>query len=223
MFLIIYSFLFCFSPVEIENAGLLPEAGAAWAAEENIPGQIRIIGRLLEEALYAGDTQRAYLLAFELDGVSDSQVLHKFWMARIAWASGLSEVAINELDNLSPDDPWLYYRTKGLVFLYKQDGQNAIEQLTHSLRAATSARKAFWSAIDLCTAYLSVSEYEKALELSQHIYYYFPNDALAKVMYGLCLQASGHYSNAAVLLTSIEETNVSAFKIAQGILEGFEQ
>ena len=211
------------SPIELEQAGMLAEAGAAWEEEENLAGQIRVMGRLIEEAIYAGDSRRAVLLSVELHGVCNNSDLNDFWMARIAWVSGLSEYAARELLLLSPTDPWLFHRARGLSALFREDGETAVEELTQSIAYASTARKAFWSAIDLCSAYLTLGMYEEALHLSRLIRVNYPGDALGTVMYGLCLQVSGQFGESSRVLNSVDSSSPAAELIARSIMEGFEQ
>ncbi len=212
-----------FSPTELERAGLLAEAGAAWEEEENLAGQIRVMGRLIEEAIYAGDGRRAVLLSVELQSVCNNGDLNDFWMARIAWTSGLSEYAAGELLLLSPTDPWLFHRARGLSALFREDGETAVEELTQSIASASTARKAFWSAIDLCSAYMTLGMYEEALLLSRLIRVHYPGDALGDVMYGLCLQVSGQFGESSRVLNSVDSSSPAAELIARSIMEGFEQ
>lgn len=223
MISLILAFLTAISPLELETAGQLPEAGAAWEAENNMPGQVRIMGRLIEEAIYAGDGRRAFLLVLELQSVHDDSDLLDFWMARIAWITGLSEYASEELMLISPADPWLLHRSRGLSALFREDGETAVHELTLSLASASTARRAFWSAIDLCSAYLNTGKYEEALYLSRLIRVHYPGDAFGDVIYGLCLQISGDFGESSRVLNTVDPLNVSAENMARGIMEGFEQ
>lgn len=211
------------SPIELEQAGQLAEAGAAWEKEGNPAGQVRIMCRLIEEAIYAGDGRRAVLLSLELQSVYTNSDLEDFWMARIAWTSGLSELAVSELLLLSPDDPWLDHRARGLSALFQEDGETAVRELTLSIASASTARKAFWSALDLCSAYLTLGMYEEALYLSRFIHIHYPGDALGDVMYGLCLQTSGQFGESSRILIAVDSSNPVAENMAREIMEGFEQ
>ncbi|MCD4706761.1 MAG: hypothetical protein K8S62_03385 [Candidatus Sabulitectum sp.] len=211
------------SPLELEQTGKLAEAGALWETEENLAGQARIMGRLIEEAIYAGDSRRAVFLSMELQSIYANSDLEDFWMARIAWTSGLSEIAISELLLISPDDPWLDHRARGLSALFQEDGETAARELTLSIASASTARKAFWSAIDLCSAYLTLGRHEEALHLSRTIRIHYPGDALGDVMYGLCLQASGQFGESSRVLNSVDSSNPAAVSMARRIMEGFEQ
>ncbi len=223
MILIFLIILTGISPVELEQAGRLAEAGAAWEAEDDPAGQARIMGRLIEEAIYAGDGRRAVLLSIELQSLCGDGDLYDFWMARIAWISGLSELAITKLMLLAPDDPWLYHRARGLSALFREDGKTAVEELMLSIASASTARKAFWSAIDLCSAYLNLGMYEEALYLSRLIRVHYPGDVLGDVMYGLCLQTSGQFGESSRVLNTVDSSNPAAEHIARRIMEGFEQ
>lgn len=211
------------SPLELEQAGMLAEAGAAWQEQGDLPGQIRIIGRLLEEAIYAGDGSRAALLAVELQNICYDPDLYDFWMARIAWISGLSEYAAEELRSISTSDQWLYHRSLGFSALFQEDGEKAVQEFILSISSASTARRAFWSAIDLCSAYLNCGMYEEALYLSRFIRIRYPGDAMADVMYGLCLQISGQFGESSMVLNAVDPLNSPADYLARTIMEGFEQ
>lgn len=223
MTFIILILLTALSPLELEQAGLLPEAGAAWENENDLPGQVRIMGRLIEEAIYAGDGRRALLLILELQSVHRDDDLVDFWMARIAWSTGLSEYAADELMLISPSDPWLLHRSRGLSALFREDGETAVEELTKSIASASTTRKAFWSAIDLCSAYLNIGKNEEALHLSRLIWVHYPGDAFSDVMYGLCLQVSGQFGESSRVLSTVDSSNPAAELMARRIMEGFEQ
>lgn len=223
MTILIFLILTALSPLELEQAGRLPEAGAAWEEEENLPGQIRIMGRLIEEAIYTGDGRRAAVLSLELQSVCRDEDLLNFWDARIAWISGLSGYASEKLYSMSPDDPWLFHRAHGLAALFRDDGETAVEELILSIASASTSRKAFWSAIDLCSAYLALGKYQDALYLSRLLHIQFPGDALGDVMYGLSLQVTGQFGESSGVLTSVDSTNTAAGLLARSIMEGFEQ
>ncbi len=220
LFILIF---FALSPLELEQAGKLPEAGAAWEEEGNLSGQIRVMGRLIEEAIYSGDGRRAAVLSLELQSICRDEDLKNFWDARIAWISGLSSYASEKLNAMSPDDPWLFHRAHGLAALFRDDAETAVEELTLSIASASTSRKAFWSAIDLCSAYLALGKYEHALYLSRLIHTHFPGDALGDVMYGLCLQVTGQFAESSGVLASVDSTNTTAGLLARSIMEGFEQ
>lgn len=211
------------SPAELEQAGLLSEAGAAWEEENNLAGQVRVLGRLIEEAIYAGDGRRAVLLSVELESVFRDEDLYNFWMARIAWTSGLSEYAVEQLILIPPNDPWLYHRARGLAALFQENSVTAVEELTLSIASASTSREAFWSAIDLSSAYLMAGMYEEALQLSRLICLHYPGDALGVVMYGFSLQASDQFSESSRVLGAVDSSNAAAKYMARVIMEGFEQ
>ncbi|MCD6589151.1 MAG: hypothetical protein J7K88_11435 [Candidatus Fermentibacteraceae bacterium] len=216
-------FVVCFSPLDLELAGKLPEAGAAWEEEGSLSGQIRVMGRLVEEAIYAGDGRRAFLLASELENICHDSDLQQFWMARIAWTSGLPVLAAEQLKQMNPSDPWLLHRARGLSALFSENSGIAIQELTMSIAEASTARKAFWSGIDLCSAYLEAGRFSDALQLSRLIRVRYPGDAMGEVMYGLCLQVSGQFGESSRVLSSVDTGNPAAVSLARSIMEGFEQ
>ncbi len=223
MMVLIFILISALSPLELEQTGQLAEAGAAWQEQGNLSGQIRIMGRLIEEAIYAGDGRRAALLAVELQNICYDPELYDFWMARIAWISGLSEYAAAELQSISASDLWLYHRSMGFSALFQEDGEKAVQEFIISISSASTARRAFWSAIDLCSAYLNCGMYEEALYLSRFIRIRYPGDAMADIMYGLCLQVSGQFGESSRVLNAVDSANLPAEYLARSIMEGFEQ
>ena len=211
------------SPLELENNGRLAEAGAAWQREGSMQGQARIMCRFLEEALYAGEGERALLLIRELGSVCADSALVRYWRARVAWSAGLPELAADELQQISTDDPWLHHRALGTAALYRGNGPEATRQFILATAAAGTARKQFWSGIDLCSAYLLDSDVQQALVLSELLVHSYPGDPMAQVMYGLCLHESGQYSRAYETLSGISAESPAAGRLAYILMEGFEQ
>ncbi|MFO7626751.1 MAG: hypothetical protein R6V62_05800 [Candidatus Fermentibacteraceae bacterium] len=191
------------SPSELEASGLLPEAGIAWEERGNVPGQLRIMTTMLEDALYSADVRRAWLLAGELSQLGAEDALLDFWLARIAWGSGLRTEASDALARLETPDPWLHHRARGLSLLYGGNPREAVTQLALSVSAAGTARRGFYASLDLSCALIASGETTKALEVSELLCAMFPNDALARVMKGLCLQLSGQSAAAARELSSL--------------------
>lgn len=211
------------NPAELESAGLLAEAGAAWQEKGSIPGQARVMCRMLEEALYAGCGERALLLVMELEPVCGDTALAGYWTARAAWSAGLPEVAAAELDLIVSQDPWLYHRSRGTAALYREQAGVAVNEFLLSIALADTGRKKFWSGIDLCLAYLSDGRIHEALALSELLLYNYTGDDFARVMYGLCLHASGDFSTSAGVLAGTGSSNPSAERLADLLMEGFEQ
>ena len=188
---------------ELEATGQLVSAGAAWEEQEDVPGQLRIMTAMIEDALYSADVRRAWLLAGELSGMGVDVALLDFWGARIAWASGLASEAATTLSGIETGDPWLLHRAGGLALLYSGDPDGAVTELALSVSLAGTGRKAFYSSLDLATALLAGGETEKALQVSSILCSMYPHDALARVMYGLCLQLSGSSAQALRELSSL--------------------
>ena len=211
------------SPLELELAGNLPEAGAAWQAEGNMAGQIRLSCRLIEEAIYAGHGQRALVLIREIETICPDPALSTFWKARIAWSAGLALEAVEALETLETDDPWLYHRARGLAALYRENGDEAADHLLIAVAAGSTSRRKFWSALDLCSAYLNIGLYSEAITLSELLVNNFTGDALAIVMYGLCLHADGRYGDSSRVLSQLEGAGYAAETMAAELMEGFEQ
>ena len=170
-----------------------------------------------------GHGERALLLIRELAPVCPDTALVDYWRARTAWSAGLSEMASAELDGVSSTDMWLVYRARGTAALYRNQGDTAMNCFLMSIAAAETSRRKFWSGIDLCQAYLMLGLNGEALALSELLLYNYTGDAMAEVMYGLCLNASGHYSRAAAVLSGVEGDRPAAHGLAQVLMEGFEQ
>ncbi|HPF32393.1 MAG TPA: hypothetical protein PK907_05180 [Candidatus Sabulitectum sp.] len=211
------------SALDLENAGLLPEAGEAWAEQGSVPGQARILCRMLEEALYAGEGDRALLMIETLAPFCGDTALVDYWTARAAWTAGLSQLAAGVMDGIESDDPWLLYRARGTAALYRNAGEEAGEWFLLSLAAADTARKGFWSAVDLCLALLETGDRQGALALSGLLLYNYPGDAIAPVLHGHCLQASGEHGAAAAILAGIDAGNPAVSRIAERLMEGYER
>jgi len=212
-----------FSPADLENAGRLVEAGTAWQAAGDPEGQVRIICRMLEEALYAGHAGRAGLLALELEGAGAGSDLVAFWSGRTAWTAGLPVQAAEMLDSLDTNDQWLKHRATGLAALFREDGETAVRELLLSIRYGSTVRRQFWSALDLCSAYLNTGRYDEALALSEMLHLNFTGDPMADVMYGLCLHESGRYGESYRILSGVDGSSPAAEQMARALMEGFEQ
>jgi len=200
---IIVMVLLAASPAELEASGQLVEAGTAWEERGDIPGQVRIMATMLEDALYSADVRRAWLLAGELSQLGAEDDLLDFWLARIAWGSGLRSEASDALARLDTSDPWLHHRARGLSLLYGGNPREAVTQLALSVSVAETSRRGFYASLDLCCALIASGENARALEISGILCEMFPNDALARVMKGLCLQLSGQGAASARELTSL--------------------
>lgn len=214
--------LFAASPAELEASGLPVEAGAAWEERGDTSGQVRVMTTMLEDALYSADVRRAWLLAGELSGLGAEDALLEFWLARIAWGSGLRAEASSTLARIETDDPWLHHRARGLSMLYGGHPREAVAQLALSVSAAGTARRGFYSSLDLACALVASGETEKALEISELLCTLFPNDPLARVMRGLCLQLDGQGAAAARELTSLSPGHLpGARNIAARLMREF--
>ena len=209
--------------LELENAGLLSEAGEAWEEQESVSGQTRILCRMLEEALYAGERDRALLMLETLSPFSGDTALVDYWTARAAWTAGLSRLAAEGMDLVRSEDDWLMFRARGTAALYRDEGEEASEWFLLSLAAADTARKGFWSGVDLCLALLCAGDNHGALALSRLLLYNYPGDALAPVLYGHCLQASGEHAEAAAVLTDAGAGNPAVSRLAHRLMEGYER
>ena len=197
--------------LELENAGLLSEAGEAWEEQESVSGQTRILCRMLEEALYAGEGDRALLMIETLSPFSGDTALVDYWTARAAWTAGLSRLAAEGMDLVRSEDDWLMFRARGTAALYRDEGEEASEWFL------------LWSGVDLCLALLCAGDNHGALALSRLLLYNYPGDALAPVLYGHCLQASGEHAEAAAVLTDAGAGNPAVSRLAHRLMEGYER
>jgi hypothetical protein len=212
------------SPGELETSGSLPEAGMAWQEEGDLAGQARILCRLLEEALYAGHGVRARMLVSELTGMVADERMIDFWWARIAWIAGLEQLAVEELEAI-PGDDWLALRARGMARSLARDPATAIPLLERSLEAATTTRRRFWSAVDLCWAELAAGNTGTALQMASFLSDSFPGDALPDVLRALCEYRSGNFASAMVLLQRVTIDPMSGtgpVSMARDLLEDFE-
>ncbi len=214
--------LVALSPGELETAGRLAEAGAAWEARGDLNGQVRVMTSMIEDALYSADVRRAWLLAGELSGMGVGQDLLNFWGARIAWASGLGSQASLALSALETDDPWLWHRARGLSLLYGGKPSEAVTELAMSVALAGSRRRGFYSSLDLAAALMASGETGKALEVAGALREGFPSEPLAMVMMGLCLQLEGSGARGVRELTAVSPSHsAGARSMAARLLREF--
>ncbi len=218
---LILSAVLAAGPLELEEAGALAQAGAAWQAEGDLQGEARILGRLLEEALYAGHANRAEWLIEDLEAAGCDSSLVLFWRARLAWTCGLDRLAVEWLERVD-GDPWLEHRASGIAFVYRGMGDDACRELAASLREGSTRRRRFLSAVDLCFALLQAGRIEDALDLSSLLADSFPGEGLAVYSRALALHAAGSDFQAVPLLQSLaarDAENPALADLALGLLE----
>jgi hypothetical protein len=212
------------SPAELETAGSLPEAGLAWQLEGDFDGQARVLCRLLEEALYAGHGVRAMSLIGELTALGAGSEMIDFWYARLAWITGLEQMAVEELDAFQGDD-WLSLRARGMARSMARCPEEAIPLLERSILAAGTTRRRFWSAVDLCWAELAAGHTDRALLMATFLSDSFPGDAVPDLLVALCEYESGSFASAMVILQQVSRNPMAGTgprSIAHDLLEDFE-
>lgn len=218
---LILSALLAAGPLELEESGALAQAGAAWQEEGDLEGQARVLGRLLEEALYAGHANRAEWLVEDLEAMGCDSSLVLYWRARLAWTCGLERLAVEWLERVE-GEPWLEHRAAGTAFVYRGMGEEACTELTASLRAGSTRRRRFLSAVDLCFALLQAGRTEDALELSSVLADCFPGEGLAVYSRAMVLHSAGSDGQAVPLLESLvacEAADPAMADLAGGLLE----
>lgn len=207
--------------LELEEGGELARAGAAWQEKGDLQGQARILGRLLEEALYAGHANRAEWLIEDLEAIGCDSSLVLYWRARLAWTCGLERLAVEWLGRVE-GEPWLEHRAAGTAFVYRGMGEDACAELTASLREGNTRRRRFLSAVDLCFALLQAGRIEDALELSSLMADSFPGEGLAAYSRAMTLHAAGSDGQAVPILQSLagqEAVDPAMADLARGLLE----
>jgi hypothetical protein len=212
------------SPSELEMAGSLPEAGLAWQMEGDFHGQARVLCRLLEEALYAGHGVRAMTLISELTALGASSEMIDFWFARLAWITGLEQMAVEELEAFQGDD-WLALRARGMARSWARCPDEAIPLLERSFLAAGTSRRRFWSAVDLCWAELAAGNTDRAVRMATFLSDSFPGDAVPDVLLALCRYESGSFASAMVILQQVSQDPMAGTgprSMAHDLLEDFE-
>jgi hypothetical protein len=189
-------------PVELEEGGLLWQAGVAWQAEGSTAGQARVICSLLEGALYAGHANRAAWLLEDLETLSPPSGLATYWKARLAWACGLDSLAIAMLSSVE-GDPWIEHRAVGTAFVYMGRPREAAEEFGLALASGSTVRREFWAAVDLCFALVQQGDTEGAAELCGILEATWPSEGLPGILRALIMRQDGLETRAEELLTAL--------------------
>jgi hypothetical protein len=190
------------SPESLEGEGRLWEAGAAYQEEGDLQGQMRIMCRLLEEALYAGHPFRSARLIEELEELGAEPGELGMWRARLAWICGLEGLARRQLEELSGPG-WAGRRAAGLAHLYGLRPRRAVEELRSAYIEAENHMERYYAAVDLAYAMLSAGMERQALEAVDSLVSAMPAEGLPAVLRCICLQRCGRYAEAMMGLDSL--------------------
>ncbi len=185
-----------------EAAGDLASAGALYEQAGDLQGIARVLCSLVEEALYAGHANRALWLIQELSATSGDDELTDYWYARLAWCCGLDSMARAGLDSVD-GEAWIVHRARGTSLLYAGDTGGAVREFAISLGSGTTARRRFYSALDLGFALLADGRTDEASSVAGFLRGAFPSEGLPAVLQAITLWRSGYPSRAAALLDSL--------------------
>ena len=207
----------------LEISGDLVQAGQIYQEENDLLGQIRVLGRFLEEALYAGRTQHAMELLMVMELYPIEKSYYDFWYARLSWSCGLSEFACNSLDSIS-GDPWLSARSRGLAAQFRGDAATAADYFRQSWLCATSTREKFYSALDLCFSLVQTGDLMEAQTISTYLSEHFPGEGLPRIAFALSLHSQNRFGEAMTVLQSVSDGDYtgSARHLASSLLEDME-
>lgn len=197
-------------PEALEREGRLWEAGVAYQEEGNLQGEMRVMCRLLEEALYAGHPFRSARLIDELESMGADPADVALWRARLAWVCGLEQLARRELEEMSGPG-WTGRRAAGLAYLYRLRPERAVEELRSAYVEAENDMERYYAAVDLTYAMLAAGMTGRALEAADSLTAALPHDGLPAVLRCLCLRRAGRYAEAMTGLDSLAaDTTVGA-------------
>jgi len=204
----------------LEDAGALEQQGALWQAgalyeQARCPsGEARVLCSLLEEALYAGHTGRASMLIRDLMEIIPDSCTGEldYWYARLAWGAGLDSLAIATLDGTA-GDPWLVHRSRGTALLYSGRPFDAAVEFRAAVEEASTARRAFYAALDLGFSLISCGMYDDASRVIRFLSAAYPSEALPRVQEAILLWRTGMGGRAASLLDSLASSRTASVAI----------
>ena len=209
---------------ELEMNGNFIDAGAAYSEDNDMCGEVRILSRFLEEALYAGQTMHAYDLIHTLELYPIESGYFDYWYARLAWSTGLSEFACESLDSLS-SDPWLKARSSGLAAQLRGNAEIAAQYYRQSWLSARTSRERYYSALDLSLALLQTGEYSEAELIAAFLSEHFPGEGMPLIALGLIHYEQDRFGPSMTVLQSVftgEDYTATARNYAGKLLEDFE-
>lgn len=194
----------------LEQQGALWQAGALYEETRNLPGEARVLCSLLEEALYAGHTGRASMLIRDLEEIIPDSCAGEleYWYARLAWGAGLDSLATATLDRVA-GDPWLVHRSRGTAFLYSGRPLDAATEFRAAVDSASTARRAFYAALDLGFSLISCGMYEDAERVIRFLSGAYPSEPLPRVQEAILLWKTDMGGRAASLLDSLASSQTA--------------
>lgn len=192
---------------DFEQQGMLIEAGAAYQDEGLLADQSRILCSFLEDALYAGDANRALDIIRLFKQYPIDLRLLSFWYGRLAWQTGLSDTACELLQTVDGDD-WLSFRARGIQMTYRNSPAEAVEYLSEAVTLATSSRELYYASVDLCFALIQSGSYIGSELISRHLVLVYPNDGLAPVVLALSLLQQSKFAEAMNLLQATADNDI---------------
>lgn len=212
---------------ELETAGRLWEAGAAYEQAGSAAGECRVLCALLEEALYAGHSGRAHMLLCDLERIAGADSLRgefDYWYARLAWTAGLDSLAIAGLESVQ-GGPWLVHRARGTALLYRGLPAGAAAEFSEAMGCATTVRRSYYAALDLSFATLSAGWVDEAMAEALFLARAFPPEGLPRILEALCSLRGGGASRSALLLDSLANSpgaSIAVRDMARRLLEDLE-
>lgn len=194
----------------LEMAGDLVEAGRKYSEEMDLAGEVRIIGRFIEESLYSGNSVHALDLMLRLESLALEEGYHDFWFARLAWSCGLAEYSCTALD-MQTGSPWLRSRAAGMALQFRGDPLPAAEMFLLSMEQAVSTRQRYYSALDLSLALVGAGMFPEAEEVAMFLTENFPREGIARVALALSLHGQGRFGRAMSVLQSVYDDTGFSF------------
>ncbi|MCK4506005.1 MAG: hypothetical protein KAW14_10330 [Candidatus Aegiribacteria sp.] len=208
----------------MEINGDFVEAGAAYQEANDSSGEVRILSRFLEEALYAGQNRHAYSLILILELYPIEAGYYEYWYARLAWSCGLSEFACSCLDSLNADQ-WLKARAAGLAAQFRGNAELAVQNYRESWTLARTSRERYYSALDLSFALLQKGDYSEAEMITSFLAENFPGEGIPIIALGLIHYEQNRFGPAMIVLQSVftgETYTATARTFAGMLLEDLE-
>lgn len=209
---------------DLEINGDFVEAGAAYQEANDSSGEVRILSRFLEEALYAGQNRHAYDLILILEYYQLEAGYYEYWYARLAWSCGLSEFACSCLDSLNADQ-WLKSRASGLAAQFRGNAELAVQNYRESWTFARTSRERYYSALDLSFALLQTGDYSEAEMITSFLAENFPGEGMPLIALGLIHYEQNRFGPAMIVLQSVftgETYTATARTFAGMLLEDLE-
>ncbi len=194
--------IFLSSGSDLEIAGKYVETGRAYSEDNDAAGEVRILTRFLEEALYSGNSTHALNLILQLEQFPLKPCYFDFWYARLSWSCGLPEYACSALDSIH-GDPWLENRANGLSAQLRGNGSRAVEMFELSLDNAKSSNERFYSALDLSFALIQTGKFEDAESVAFFLSSNFPGEGLPVISLALNFKEQNRFVDAMSILQSL--------------------